>query len=117
MCPDLYQFKKSEDTCVRREGQNVLLIQLTDILLGGLTLKKHIAFCCDDNYLIPACVMLESLMKKNEDIQFVAHTFADDLSEESIEKLKNTLKDGGAELIVHVLPEHAKELIQDAPTL
>lgn len=80
-------------------------------------MKKHIAFCCDDNYLIPACVMLESLMKKNEDIQFVAHTFADDLSEESIEKLKNTLKDGGAELIVHVLPEHAKELIQDAPTL
>ena len=27
-------------------------------------MERHIAFCCDDNYLIPACVMLESLMKK-----------------------------------------------------
>ena len=80
-------------------------------------MKKHIAFCCDDNYLIPACVMLESLMRKNEDIQFVAHTFADDLSEESIEKLKNTLESGGSELILYELPEHSKELIQNAPTL
>ena len=78
---------------------------------------KHIAFCCDDNYLIPACIMLESLMKKNEDIHFVIHTFADDLSEESIERLKNIIKAGGAELTLHVLPTHAKELIQNAPTL
>ena len=78
---------------------------------------KHIAFCCDDNYLIPACIMLESLMKKNEDIHFIIHTFADDLSEKSIEKLRSTIEDGGSELIIHVLPAHAKELIQDAPTL
>ena len=56
-------------------------------------------------------------MKKNKDIHFVAHTFSDDLSEESIKKLKNTLENGGSELILHVLPEHAKELIQNAPTL
>ena len=78
---------------------------------------RHIAFCCDDNYLIPACIMLESLIKKNQDIHFIAHTFADDLSEESIGKLKNTLESGGSELVIHVLPEHAKELIQNAPTL
>ena len=80
-------------------------------------MERHMAFCCDDNYLIPACIMLESLMKKNEDTHFVAHTFADDLSEGSIEKLKNTLEAGGSKLIVHELPEHAKELIQNAPTL
>lgn len=80
-------------------------------------MKRHIAFCCDDNYLIPACVMLESLMKKNEDIQFVAHTFTDDLSEKSIDQLKKTLEAGGSELVPHVLPEHVKELIMNAPTL
>ena len=80
-------------------------------------MERHIAFCCDDNYLIPACIMLESLMKKNEDIRFIAHTFTDDLSEKSIEKLKNILEDRGSELILYALPEHAKELIQNAPTL
>lgn len=80
-------------------------------------MDRHIAFCCDDNYLIPACIMLESLMKKNEDIRFIAHTFTDDLSELSIRQLKNTLEAGGSELVLHALPEHAKELIQSAPTL
>lgn len=80
-------------------------------------MEKHMAFCCDDNYLIPACIMLESLMKTNEDMHFIAHTFTDDLSEKSIQKLKKTLEDGGSELVLHVLPEHAKELIQNAPTL
>ena len=80
-------------------------------------MERHVAFCCDDNYLIPACIMLESLMKKNKDMYFVVHTFADDLSEKSIEKLKNTLEAGGSELTLHVLPAHAKELIQNAPTL
>ena len=80
-------------------------------------MERHIAFCCDDNYIIPACIMLESLMKKNEDIRFIAHTFTDDLSESSVKKLKDTLENGGSELFLHTLPEHAKELIQDAPTL
>ncbi len=61
--------------------------------------------------------MLESLIIKNQDIHFIAHTFSDDLSESSIEKLKNTLEAGGAELILYKLPAHAKELIQNAPTL
>ena len=80
-------------------------------------MERHIAFCCDDNYLIPACIMLESLMKKNKGTHFSVHTFTDDLSEESIGKLKKTIENGGSELILHVLPEHAKELIQNAPTL
>ena len=80
-------------------------------------MERHVAFCCDDNYLIPACIMLESLMKKNKDVHFIAHTFVDDLSEKSVEKLKNTLANGGSELISHVLPEHVMELIQNAPTL
>lgn len=80
-------------------------------------MERHVAFCCDDNYLIPACIMLESLMKNNKDIHFIVHTFADDLSEKAIEKIKNTLEGGGSELILHMLPEHAKELIQNAPTL
>ena len=80
-------------------------------------MERHVAFCCDDNYLVPACIMLESLLKNNKDSHFIVHTFADDLSEKSIEKIKNILEDGGAELILHVLPLHAKELIQNAPTL
>ena len=80
-------------------------------------MERHIAFCCDDNYLIPACIMLESLMKTNKDCRFIAHTFSDDLSEKSIEKLKSTIEAGRSELVLHVLPGHAKELIQNAPTL
>ena len=80
-------------------------------------MKRHIAFCCDDNYLIPACIMLESLMRNNNDIQFIVHSFVDDLSEKSIERLKKIIDDGEAELVLYVLPEHAKELIQNAPTL
>ena len=47
----------------------------------------------------------------------IKYTFTDDLSEESIGKLKNTLEERGSELILYALPEHAKELIQNAPTL
>lgn len=80
-------------------------------------MEKHIAFCCDDNYLIPACVMLESLLASNKGVRFTAHTFSDDLSEDSLEKLRKVLSSGNSELVIHKLPEHTKELIADAPTL
>ena len=54
-------------------------------------MERHISFCCDDNYLIPACIMLESLMKRNKGIRYVAHTFTDDLSEKSIKKFESLL--------------------------
>lgn len=80
-------------------------------------MERHISFCCDDNYLIPACIMLESLMKSNKGIRFVAHTFTDDLSEKSIKKFESLLQEGGCELVLHKLPEHSRELISNAPTL
>ncbi len=80
-------------------------------------MKRHIAFCCDDNYLIPTCIMLESLMKNNPDLHFVAHTFSNDLSLDSVEKFRTLLREGGSELVLHELPENSKELIENAPTL
>lgn len=80
-------------------------------------MERHISFCCDDNYLIPACIMLESLMRNNEGVHFIAHTFADDLSENSIEKFNKILNDGGCELVLHNLPDNSRDLISNAPTL
>jgi lipopolysaccharide biosynthesis glycosyltransferase len=80
-------------------------------------MERHISFCCDDNYLIPACIMLESLMRNNKGIHFIAHTFTDDLSESSIRKFESILRAGGCELVLHKLPEHSRELIANAPTL
>ena len=81
------------------------------------TMERHISFCCDDNYLIPACIMLESLMKNNQGVRFIAHTFSDDLSEDSIRKFESILRSGDCELVLHELPENARELISNAPTL
>ncbi len=80
-------------------------------------MERHISFCCDDNYLIPACIMLESLMRNNQGVRFVAHTFTDDLSETSIKKFESLLHGGGCELVLHDLPENARDLISKAPTL
>ena len=80
-------------------------------------MERHISFCCDDNYLIPACIMLESLMRNNEGVHFIAHTFTDDLSEGSIKKFDSILRAGGCELVLHDLPEKSRELIENAPTL
>ncbi len=80
-------------------------------------MERHISFCCDDNYLIPACIMLESLMRNNKGVRFIAHTFADDLSENSIKKFQSVLRGGGSELVLHDLPENSRELISKAPTL
>ena len=52
----------------------------------------HIAFCCDDGYIIPASITLESLLKNNRDRRIIAHTFTDDLNETSIARLKDLLK-------------------------
>ena len=61
--------------------------------------------------------MLESLMRNNQGIRFIAHTFADDLSEDSIKKFENVLRGGGCELVLHDLPENSRDLISNAPTL
>ena len=61
--------------------------------------------------------MLESLMRNNQGIRFIAHTFADDLSEDSIKKFDDVLRSGGCELVLHDLPENSRDLISNAPTL
>ncbi len=80
-------------------------------------MERHISFCCDDNYVIPACIMLESLMRYNEGVHFIAHTFTDDLSEDSIREFDRILRDRGCELVLHDLPENSRDLISKAPTL
>ena len=80
-------------------------------------MERHISFCCDDNYLIPACIMLESLIKNNKGVRFIAHTFSDDLSVNSIEKIESILRGGDCELVLHKLPENSRDLISQAPTL
>lgn len=80
-------------------------------------MERHISFCCDDRYLIPACIMLESLMRNNKGVRFIAHTFSDDLSENSIKRFDSLLRSGGCELVLHALPENSRELISKAPTL
>lgn len=61
--------------------------------------------------------MLESLMRNNQGVRFIAHTFTDDLSEASIKKFESLLQGGGCELVLHDLPENARDLISNAPTL
>lgn len=54
-------------------------------------MERQISFCCDDNYLFPAYIMLESLMRSNKGSRFITHTFTDDLSEDSIVKFDSIL--------------------------
>ena len=61
--------------------------------------------------------MLESLMRNNKGVRFIAHTFTDDLSKDSIEKFDSILRGGGCELVLHELPENSRDLISNAPTL
>lgn len=75
----------------------------------------HIAFCCDDNYIVPASVMLESLFNSNREVHIVAHTFLDDLNKNSTEKLRKIIEKFDGELVLHKLPEQATEIIKNAP--
>ena len=61
--------------------------------------------------------MLESLIKNNKGVRFIAHTFSDDLSVNSIEKIESILRGGDCELVLHKLPENSRDLISQAPTL
>lgn len=74
----------------------------------------YVAFCCDENYLIPVSIMLESLIRHNKDINIVAYSFKDDLSESAIRKLEKIMEKHG-ELRMCYLPMEAKEIIDRAP--
>ena len=73
-----------------------------------------IAFCCDENYLMPASIMLESLVKHNRDSYIVAYSFHDDLSENAVRIFKNILGEFG-EMRMCYLPQEAKKIIDRAP--
>ena len=53
-------------------------------------MRYNVAFCCDDNYVVPACITLESMLKNNKNIatDIVFYTFSDGLCEESKTKLR-----------------------------
>lgn len=77
--------------------------------------NMHIAFCCDDCYITPASVMLESLLKNNRNRHIIAHTFTDDLNETSIEALRKLMESYQGELVTHQVPTEAIETMKKAP--
>lgn len=77
--------------------------------------KMHIAFCCDDNYIMPASIVLESLLKNCDTKTVVAHTFSNDLNALSIAKLREKMELYGGTLVVHEVPQKAMEIIKKAP--
>ena len=77
--------------------------------------NMHVAFCCDNNYIMPASIMLESLMRNNRNRHIIAHTFTDDLNENSIETLRILVEKYQGELVTHQLPEEAIETMKNAP--
>ena len=56
-------------------------------------MKYGIAFCCDDNYIIPACVTIESLLSNNRNIakDIVFYTFSNSINEKSIEMMNSVI--------------------------
>lgn len=77
--------------------------------------NMHIAFCCDNGYIMPASIMLESLMKNNENRHIIAHTFSDDLDDTSIKTLQGLMEKYQGELVAHQVPTEAIDIIKKAP--
>lgn len=75
----------------------------------------HVAFCCDDNYIMPASIMLESLLVSNKGIRIIAHTFSDGLNSSSVSKLEVLINKYNGKLELHKLPEQALEIMKKAP--
>lgn len=76
----------------------------------------YIAFCCDEKYLIPASIMMESLVKHNSNIYIVVYSFQDDLSENAVKKIGKIIGDSGELRMCH-LPQVAREIIDRAPSV
>lgn len=77
--------------------------------------KMHMAFCCDDCYIMPASIMLESFMKNNRNHQIIVHTFSDDLNNTSIETLQALVEGYQGELVTHQVPAEAIDTMKNAP--
>lgn len=75
----------------------------------------YIAFCCDENYLIPVSIMLESFVKHNRNVYIVVYSFQDDLSESAVKKIEEIIGKYG-ELRMCYLPRDAKKIIERAPS-
>ena len=73
----------------------------------------NVAFCCDDNYLIPASIMLESLLIQSKDCHVNVYTFSDDLNDSSVTALNDLVNDYDADIYYLRIPAHAKELMKN----
>ena len=73
----------------------------------------NVAFCCDDNYLMPASIMIESLLKHSTGCHLVLYTFSDDLNDLSQAKLNDIVNNYDAELHFLKMPSSAKELLEN----
>lgn len=77
--------------------------------------NMHVAFCCDNSYIVPASITLESILKNNKNRHIITHTFTDDLNEKSIGTLQALVEKYQGELVTHQLPAEAVDAIKNAP--
>ena len=75
----------------------------------------HIAFCSDDNYLMPACIMLESFFSCHSDYNVMVHTFSTGLSDDSVKKLRRLIHSHGGRIRMYTVPNELKALLSTAP--
>jgi len=77
-------------------------------------MKYDISFCCDDNYIIPALVSLESLLASNiqNSDSFIFHTFSGSLREENLTQIHNLLNQYGSKLELIEMPKEFLSLVE-----
>lgn len=80
-------------------------------------MKYGIAFCCDDNYIIPACVTIESLLSNNRNIakDIVFYTFSNSINEKSIEMMNSVITRYESRLQLLPIPNELKNLVDSIP--
>lgn len=77
----------------------------------------NVVFCCDDNYVVPACITLESMLKSNMNISkdIVFYTFSDGLCEESKIRLRGIVDTYHSQLNFIDFPADFKNIIDNIP--
>lgn len=80
-------------------------------------MSYNVAFCCDDNYVVPACIALESMLKNNINISkdMIFYTFSDRLCEESKIKLQKIVEAYNSQLHFVDFPADLISIINNIP--
>ena len=86
--------------------QNNFIRKSTTLFNNKLEVKNtiHIAFCFDDNYAMPAGIAMSSVITNNPDKNLVFHLFANNVSNEKIQKF-NQLNQKNTSIICYEVSE------------